>query len=425
MTLLFRNDQHDEFGTWALAYIPYGGADFGDIAAVAEAVGNGDDAAFYEAWVDLGDRLVDEAENASATRHLTSARELYLRASVAYASSYHPLYGAPTDPRLIAAFDKQTAAFDAGLTIGEHPVSAMRIPYGDTTIPAYLIPAEGHETEKRPTIIFTNGYDATITDMYFASAVAASRRGYHCVLFDGPGQGEVLYKQGIPMRPDWEAVVTPVVDVIAAAPIVDEDKIVLSGWSLGGFLAPRAASAERRLAAVIADPAAWNVGDTVRAFALAMGAPADVLDHPEDIPQSVLDAMAGVVESNPTLEWRINKRGFWVNGVSDMREFVSASLQYTLDDDAHIDCPVLATSAENDILGAGAATFVEKVGDNATLMKFTAAEGAGEHCEMTNRSLLNRRVLDWLDDTLGVLDIPWVDPEILRADIDSVVDPWL
>jgi len=34
---------------------------------------------------------------------------------------------------------------------------------------------------KRPTILFTNGYDGTITDMLFASVVAASRRGLHLV----------------------------------------------------------------------------------------------------------------------------------------------------------------------------------------------------------------------------------------------------
>ena len=84
-----------------------------------------------------------------------------------------------------------------------------------------------------------------------------------------------------------------------------------------------------------------------------------------------------------------------------MRGFIEASLSYTLPDDATITCPVLATSAENDILGAGAAAFVDRIGDKATLMTFTAAEGAGEHCEMTNRTLLNRRALDWLDDTLS------------------------
>jgi hypothetical protein len=37
-----------------------------------------------------------------------------------------------------------------------------------------------------------------------------------------------------------------------------------------------------------------------------------------------------------------------------------------------------------------------------TLISFTDAEGAGDHCEMMNRSLLNRRALDWLDATLAV-----------------------
>ena len=36
-----------------------------------------------------------------------------------------------------------------------------------------------------------------------------------------------------------------------------------------------------------------------------------------------------------------------------------------------------------------------------TLLRFTAAEGADGHCEMKNRSLLNRRVLDWLDEQFG------------------------
>ena len=45
MGLIFKDDLHNEFGTWPLAYIPYGGADFGEVAAVARAVGEGDDSA--------------------------------------------------------------------------------------------------------------------------------------------------------------------------------------------------------------------------------------------------------------------------------------------------------------------------------------------------------------------------------------------
>ena len=36
-------------------------------------------------------------------------------------------------------------------------------------------------------------------------------------------------------------------------------------------------------------------------------------------------------------------------------------------------------------------------------VEFTDAEGAGMHCEMMNRSMANRRILDWLDDTLGAV----------------------
>jgi hypothetical protein len=60
----------------------------------------------------------------------------------------------------------------------------------------------------------------------------------------------------------------------------------------------------------------------------------------------------------------------------------------------------LITTAEHDALSAGAGAFVEALRCRKTLMHFTAREGADGHCEMQNRSLLNQRVLDWLDEQL-------------------------
>ena len=88
---LFENDVHEDFGTWPLGYIPYGGADFGEVRAVAEVVGSGDDGVFYRAWVSAADRLKDEADKSLAKSYRASARELYLRASVFYCASYRPL----------------------------------------------------------------------------------------------------------------------------------------------------------------------------------------------------------------------------------------------------------------------------------------------------------------------------------------------
>jgi dienelactone hydrolase len=61
------------------------------------------------------------------------------------------------------------------------------------------------------------------------------------------------------MVPDWERVVAPVIDAALARPDVDGDRVVLFGWSLGGYLALRAATGEHRLAACLADPGLASV----------------------------------------------------------------------------------------------------------------------------------------------------------------------
>lgn len=213
MGLFFANDLHDEFGTWPLAYIRYGGLDVGEIVAVAQRVGDGDDSAFHAAWTAMGDALAADAEAAIAKRRPITAREFFLKAECAYDASYHPLFGEPVDPRLLTAFRQQIDAFNKGLALSEPPIEPPRIPFEGTSLPAYFIPATDLANRVRPLLILTNGYDATITDTYFASAVAATQCGYHCLIFDGPGQGAALYQQGLRLRPDFETVIGAVVDL--------------------------------------------------------------------------------------------------------------------------------------------------------------------------------------------------------------------
>lgn len=402
MGLLFKNDFHDEFGTWALAYISAGGLEYGEILAVAEAVGDGDDSAFYEAWVAAGDRLHVTAEQAIAAGHRATARAFFLRAACAYSAANHPIYGRPVDPRLVVAFRKQIAAFERGLALGDPAVQPQRIPYEATSLPAYFIPAEGRAHETRPLLILTNGYDGSVTDLYFASAVAASRRGYHCLLFDGPGQGELLIEQGIPLRSDWENVIRPVVDFALTLPHVDPARIALSGWSLGGYLAPRAASGEPRLAACIADPGLWSVATGFRGFVLKMGGTPEMAAHLAALDPAMIEAMSQIVQSDRRLRWVIEQRGFWVNGVNNLREYLQSAETFTMEGRAGlIQCPTLFTMPENDPRAAEARAFYDQVTCPKTLLTFTAAEGADGHCEMKNRSFLNLRVLDWLDDVLA------------------------
>lgn len=400
MSAIFHNEMHEDFGTWPIAYISCGGPDFGEIEAVAQAIGDGDDGAYVAAWTAAGDRLGAQADDALARGHGTSARALYLKASACYGASFHPIYGFPVDPRLLEAFHRQRSVFDKALALGAHPCTPLEIPFAEGTLPAYFIPADGFETQHRPLIIFTNGYDGTIPDMYFASAVAASRRGYHSLLFDGPGQGAMLYERGIPLRPDWEVVIRAVVDFAQTLPLVDAARIALSGWSLGGHLAPRGASGETRIAALIADPGTWSIADGFRqAIVHKFGVPADAARDLGALDQAVIDRLDAFIRNDPKMRWKVVQRGYWVHGVNNLRDYLASAELFTMRGRAElIRCPTLITQAENDALAAGAGAFVDALKCPATLMRFTATEGAAGHCEMRNRSLLNSRVLDWLDE---------------------------
>lgn len=231
----------------------YGGANFGECAVTMQNVPPGDTDAWYRQWTATADRVAAIGDACVAAGHPVSAREAYLRASNYYRTSYVMLFGAPPAPELVHAFDRECASFRGFAIRAEPPIEPVEIPYEGTTLPGYFCPAPA-TVDRGPTLIATNGYDSTVHEMYFAFAVAANRRGYHCLLFDGPGQGRALIKQGLSMRPDWENVIRPVVNYALTRPEVDPARIALAGWSFGGYLAPRGASGEPRLAACIADP---------------------------------------------------------------------------------------------------------------------------------------------------------------------------
>lgn len=402
MGLLFKDDLFDEFGSWALSYIPYGGPAFEEIAAVGAATGDGDARAFNKAWIAAGDRRYSQALDAKKSGHLVTARELFLRASVFYNCSYHPLYGAPVDPLLVAAYEKQIDALNAAFALFDPPILPLSIPFEGASMAAYFIPAAGAPRAKRPTIIFTNGFDSTITDLYFFSVVAASRRGYHSLIFDGPGQGGMLYKQNVPLRPDWEKPVSAVVDFALTLPEVDPQRIVLNGVSLGGYLAPRAASAEHRLAACIADPGQFAINDSTRAMAIKLGATPDAVTDLGKLDDAIVQKFQHIIDGNAALTWKVVKRGFWAFGVNDLRGFLTKSELFTMAGRAEeIRCPTLLTAAESDPLTIGTKTLFDKMTCPKKLVPFLNADSAGSHCEMGNRPLLNQATFDWLDETLS------------------------
>jgi alpha-beta hydrolase superfamily lysophospholipase len=402
--MLFSDPVHDEFASWVLGLAPYGGGDVGEVQALATQVKAGDDGSFYDAFSQLAHRRIDEGDAAAAKGHHATACDCYLRAASLLAVAYHPLYGTPVDSRLASAFHLQMDTFDRAVPLFDPPAEKVDVPYENTKLPAYFLRAPGHEKDVRPVILVGGGWDSTVVENLLGIGVAALRRGYHVLLHDGPGQGRLLVDDGLPLRHDWEKVVTPVVDAALAIDVVDGRRVVYEPWSLGGYFAPRVAAYEHRLAAIVADPGQLDVGGKFGGAMKMFGLDDDAIARLPAMHAADEQRVMTAVNADRALRWKIVQRGFWTNGASDLPSWLAELAKWKLEPDevAEIRCPTLVTSAAHDMASSDAKDLYDALTCTKTFIEFTDADGAGMHCEILNRSMANRKILDWLDEMLGV-----------------------
>ena len=376
---------------------PYGGADIGECLTAAGRVRGTDLTSWHDAWVSAAASALALAERELDAGRTESARLAFWRSSSYFRTAGVMLMGTPPDSRLVQSNAAQAEAFRRGAALLPVPPEIIRIPYQDTTLPGYFFRAGGGP-EPRATVILTGGYDGTAEELYFFNGAAALARGYHVLAFDGPGQGAALLEQGLVLRPDWENVVTPVLDYLLSRPGVDAGKIALIGLSLGGYLAPRAASAEHRLAACIADCGSYDLFDS--ALGRIPGPLAAGLTEGRSAPTSVLRRILTVLERKPTAGWAL-RRGQLVHGAADPIGYLLALRDYSLKDRAgEITCPVFVCNAEGDDISESAPRLAEALAGDKEFVTFTAAEGAGDHCEAGARTLYHARSFGWLDRIL-------------------------
>lgn len=258
----------------------YGGA---DVAEVLEAVGDirsDDPSSWEEAWRRQSWRAEALADDARDRGDRDAALRGYLRASnYARASGYMYVSGlggeggeggeggdgdvVQQDPRALPVADKVGRLFRQALPLMEGEVRVLSIPYddGEHVLPGYLyLPPPSRRIPGRnkiPVLVNTGGADSCQEELYYLNPAAGPGLGYAVLTFDGPGQGIMVRRHGLQMRPDWEAVTGCVIDHLEAYSAqhpgldLDMDSIAVSGASMGGYYALRAAS-DRRVKACVA-----------------------------------------------------------------------------------------------------------------------------------------------------------------------------
>jgi alpha-beta hydrolase superfamily lysophospholipase len=394
MKLVFNNPEFDGQFLRALACVVEHGADLGECFSTARRISDGDHESWHTQWMQAADRVANGAEASLAKGHIVSARESFLRAATYYRTAFLFMFAAPVDPRMLDAYHKQVATFRKAAALFEPAIEPVQIPFEGTTLPGYFYRAEPGDTP-RPLLLITGGYDGTAEELHY-TATPAVHRGYHCLTFDGPGQGAVLLDQHIPMRPDWERVITPVVDYLLTRPEVDANRMALIGRSWGGYLAPRAATGEHRLAACIADPGLYSPGTLVTQMI-----PEPFRDHLSDGDPKELAPVFQQIMQNPTLAFSIN-RGMLVHDVATPLDYIRAMLPYTSEGIVgQIACPILICQAENDFRASQSAELYQAITGPKTLLEFKNADGAGEHCEAGADAQFGRQVFDWLDEVMA------------------------
>jgi alpha-beta hydrolase superfamily lysophospholipase len=376
---------------------PYGGADVGECLATAARVKGTDLASWHNEWVSTAAATQSLAERALEAGRTETARLAFLRASSYFRTAGVMLMAPPADERLVRAQAAQTDAFRRAAALFAQPPEVVDIPFEGTALPGYHFRPDA-DARRRATVLLVGGYDGTAEELYFFNGAAALARGYNVLAFDGPGQGAALLGLGLPMRADFERVVAAAVDYLGRRGDTDQARLAVIGLSLGAHLAPRAASAEHRLAACIADGGSYDLFEAARRR--IPGPLASALDAGSGARTAVLRRILKTLAANPTGGWAL-RRGQLVHGVDDPLDYLRALRDFTLQGRAgSIRCPTLVCLAEGDDIAESAPRLYAELTCDKELLRFTAAEGAGDHCEAGARTLYHARTFDWLDAIL-------------------------
>lgn len=403
---LFKDAETDWVFRRTLEYINERAAEIGECLYVARRIKESDCDSWRIEWTALAERVKAFGDESLASGQIASARECYMRASNYFRSAE---YGtSPVHPMFHELWRKSVECFHKGAMLFSPPIDSVNVHFEDKILPGYFWRPQ-EDGQPRPTLIAAGGNDSSLEEIFWIVGSAAVRRGYNFFTFEHPGhRGALHLYSNCIKRPDYEVPYRAAIDLLETLHGVDE-RLALTGYSFGGYVACRVAGYDKRIQAVVPNSpiisayevsaAFWDVEKMYRLLKLAPSLIKALYDssmnkHPLRLALKLYtDWTAGMFPCD------LGPAEKFMAGMDFIRPF---TIRDRLD---QFTCPTLAlvSLGDGEVLLSQAKEMIERIPSKNKHIHFFTLEndGTDDHCQLDNTSRGAQVMFDWLD---GVFD---------------------
>ncbi|RMD40729.1 hypothetical protein DV735_g4407, partial [Chaetothyriales sp. CBS 134920] len=286
-------------------------------------------------WDELAQKFFPKAEElaqiateAEKAGEKDKASQYYLRSSALYRIARFP---APRSEKQRYAWTAGKEVFYKGAALLEHPIREVLIPHkhkikgeGDVVPVNFLLPADASASNPCPLLLIFTGLDGYRTELAVWQD-GFRQKGVATMIAEIPGTGDSPALVQDPTSPDrqWASVL----DWISEYKAINVTKVIVWGFSTGGYYALRVAHTEkdRLLSAISLGGGAHHMFDR------------EWLEHVNQLeyPFDLADTLA--------YKW----------GYSDLESFIKAAPKYSLLNDGTLDKPstqiLLVNGADDEV----------------------------------------------------------------------------